>query len=182
MTRSLLAQLMDQCQNLPTTLRTEYDSWSNCGRKNRPSDTRFLKLLGECISEFPRVFVVLDAFDETDFDERPGLIESLQKLCGSKLNLFITTRSPLAAQLQAKFPQSVELEITAQDDDISKYLKDRLKGNFLRDKLKEYISERLLRGAQGKYVSPSHFALMDLGFDSSSFSWNTSFGKVVPRI
>jgi hypothetical protein len=169
MIRSLLVQLIDQRERLPVKLLAKYDAWNNSGRKNRPSDTDFLELLMECISAFPRIFVVLDAFDETDSDQRANLIESLQKLCESKLNLFITTRSPLAALLLSQFPRSIELEIIAKDDDIFKYLRERLREKSLHPKLKEHISERLLRGAQGKYVSSS-YSLMDLGFDSSSFS------------
>jgi hypothetical protein len=152
MTISLLAQLIDQRQNLPDSLRTEHDAWNDGGRKKMPSDTRFLELLVECISEFPRVFVVLDAFDETRSDERENLIASLQLLCRSELKLFITTRSPPVAQLRGSLRRSVEVEITAQDDDISKYLTDRLREKSLHVKLKEYISERLLKGAHGKYV------------------------------
>jgi hypothetical protein len=96
MTRSLLSQLIDQRKSLPLSLQTEYDVWNNGDRKKRPSDTRFIELLVEYISEFPRVFVILDAFDETDSEERESLITSLQLLYRSKLNLFITTRSPLA--------------------------------------------------------------------------------------
>jgi hypothetical protein len=152
---SLLSQLIDQRQSLPASLLSEYDTWNESERKNRPSDTRFLELLVKCIAEFPRVFVVLDAFDETVSSEREKLIASLQLLCGPNLNLFITTRSPLVALLQSSFPQSVELGITAKDDDISKYLTERLRGRSLHHKLKEDISQRLLRGAHGKYVSLS---------------------------
>lgn len=169
MTRCILAQLIDQCKNLPTNLRRVYQSWIDCGGKKRPSNTRFLELLLEAISEFPRVFVVLDAFDEIGSDQRDELLTVLQKLCESKLNLLITTRSPLAAKLRYSFPQSVEIEITAQDDDISKFLMHRLRGTSLDSVLQNSISRRLLEAAQGKYVSRS-YSLTDLGFDLLSFS------------
>jgi hypothetical protein len=150
---TLLAQLVNQRRGLPSSLRLEYDAWRNGGCKNRPSDIRFVELLVECISGFPKVFVVLDAFDELMKEEWEKLIQSLQTLCKSKLNLFLTTRSPLAAFLQRSFPKSAELEINARDDDIHKYLTERLSVISLHVKLKEHISVTLLKGAQGKYVA-----------------------------
>jgi hypothetical protein len=150
---SLLAQLVNQRPGLPPSLRQEYDAWRNGGHKNRPSDNRFVELLVECMSGFPKVFVVLDAFDELMREEREKLIVSLQALCKSKLNLFLTTRSPLAAFLQRSFPTLAQLEINARDDDIHRYLMERLSTISLHVKLKEFISVTLLKGAQGKYVA-----------------------------
>jgi hypothetical protein len=148
---SLLAQLVNQRPGLPLSLRLEYDAWRNGGCNTRPSDIRFVELLVECISGFPKVFVVLDAFDEMMKEEREKLIASFQILCKSKLNLFLTTRSPLAAFLQRSFPTSAEFEINARDHDIHEYLTERLSTISLHVKLKEHISVTLPKGAQGKY-------------------------------
>jgi hypothetical protein len=132
------------------SIQSEYDSWRKGGCKLRPSDTRFLELLSETVSEFPKVFVVLDAFDETKKEERGKIIEYLKVCNASNLRLFITTRSPLVGLLKENFPESKDLEITAQDNDIGNYLTEKLSAELLHDKLKEQISTTLKAGAHGK--------------------------------
>jgi hypothetical protein len=115
---------------------------------------RFLDLLLDTISEFPRVFVILDAFDETKKEERGKIIEYLTRVCTSKFSLFITTRSPLAdSMLKKSFPASKMLEITARDEDVDQYLTEKLhREESLHPMLKQHISDTLKAGAHGKYV------------------------------
>jgi len=132
-------------------IQSEYDSWRKGGCKLRPSDTRFLELLSEIVSEFGKVFVILDAFDETKKEERGKIVEYLKVVCNaSNLSLFITTRSPLVGLLKENFPESKDLEITAQDNDIGNYLSEKLSAELLHDKLREQISTTLKAGAHGK--------------------------------
>jgi hypothetical protein len=144
---SLLAQLLGQCQNLPASIQSEY----NPKRKDKPTNIRFIELLLDCISEFPKVFVVLDAFDETQKEERGKLIEYLKQISNSRLKLFITTRSPLLDLLQKDFQESTDMEIAARDDDIQTYLIEKLNAESLHVKIKENISTKLRAGAHGKY-------------------------------
>lgn len=147
---SLLEQLVNQHSSMPALLLSQYNIWAKTERKDRPSDETFVELLIQCISEFPRVFIILDAFDEMKEEERLELIERLQLFCNSKVNLFITTRSPHAGFLGQSFPKSAELKITAQDSDIHEYLSARLRTQPLDPKLKALISTTLQNNAQGK--------------------------------
>jgi hypothetical protein len=164
MITSVLAQLLTQCQNIPASIQSEYNS----RRKDRPTDTRFIELLLDVVAEFPKVFVVLDAFDETKKDERGKLMEYLKRICVPKLKLLITTRSPLLDLLQKDFPESTELEIRARDDDIHAYLTEKLHAESLHVKLKERISTRLRADAHGKCNALSIVLIVD------SDSWNFS--------
>jgi hypothetical protein len=153
MITSLLAQLVYQHWSVPERLYSRYDAWQTAGRKDRPSASDFTKLLTHCVSEFPKVFIVLDAFDETPKDVRKNLIEHLQLLRKSEINLFITTRSTLASTLKQSFLNSVELKITAQDDDVYKYLMIRLEAeDRVSAGLKKHIATVLKIGAGGKYI------------------------------
>lgn len=164
MITSVLAQLLTQCQNLPAGIQSEY----NTRRKDKPTDTRFIELLLDCVSEFPKVFVVLDAFDETKKEERGKLMEYLKLICVPKLNLLITTRSPLLNLLQKGFPESTDLEIRARDDDVHAYVTEKLQAESLHVKLKERISTRLRADAHGKCNALSIVLIID------SDSWNFS--------
>jgi len=89
------------------------------------------------ISDFSKIFIVLDALDEcttTDNAARNLLVE-LQKL-QPKLHLMVTGR-PFAVKSMSLFPTHATLEVRARDLDIEKFVHGRIQAD---ENLRTYAS------------------------------------------
>ena len=85
-----------------------------------------------------KLFVVVDALDECAKESTDEFLKELRDL-GPKLRLMITSR-PNIMNITDYFQDAVHLEIRARNDDIERYLKERLQSE---SKLKQYIEKGL---------------------------------------
>lgn len=86
--------------------------------RTKPDSAELCSCLNEIITQFSRVYIVVDALDECDeaSKTRRSLLSLLQNL-GARVQLLFTSRP-----LQEVLPSAVQLEITAQKDDLHNYL------------------------------------------------------------
>ncbi|CAJ0538785.1 Ff.00g067260.m01.CDS01 [Fusarium sp. VM40] len=124
---SLLKQLAAGLPDLPIELKRLYTNHQP-GR-TRPSPQEILSALGSVAARFSRVFVVIDALDETG-NEREDFLTELSRLQQQNhINLFTTSRhdSKITNENEELFRNLTKLEIVAAPDDLQAYVRANLK-------------------------------------------------------
>jgi len=118
---SLIQQLLLQHGAIPEEVRTQYDS--HMLEKTQPDLAELSKRLGSTTSLFSKVYIVIDALDECDDTNktRSLLLEQLQNL-NTSVQLFLTSRPLEELRLD-----SVRFNVTAQEDDMRRYLRAQLR-------------------------------------------------------
>lgn len=156
---ALLKQFVEQKPSIVSDLEFIYAQHSK--KDTRPTLQEISKALQSAISSFSRVFIVVDALDEcSEFNNsRSDLLDVLGVL-GDTVSLMITSRPNI--RIEDIFPDREELEITATEDDVHKYLEARISqtprltrlvraNTTLRAKIKDAISENV----KGMYARPN---------------------------
>jgi hypothetical protein len=94
-------------------------------RDTRPTLDEFLKMLGFEIGTYSKVFIVVDALDESteDHGTRARLLTALQTLPG-RVNLMFTSRNLLSIARQ--FQGTKRLDIQSHGEDLRKYVQGRI--------------------------------------------------------
>jgi hypothetical protein len=117
-------------------------------QQKRPSTDEISKALHSVISGFPKVFIIIDALDECQVNDRCRArliseIFNLQAKCGA--NLFATSR--FIPEITDQFKSDACLEIRASDDDLRRYLNGHIaqlpkcvsRSPHLQEKIKDVI-------------------------------------------
>ena len=120
--------------------------------KVRPTFAEYVNLLDAALSQYSKVYVVVDALDECseEAQTRRILLETLQKL-PADLCLFVTSRD--IPSIQQQLGTASRIDIKASDEDIEKYVEDRIshterlakytaKDATLKDTIKKSISSK----------------------------------------
>jgi Cdc6-like AAA superfamily ATPase len=154
---SLLKQLV---QNQPIISSDVKDFYKCHGSKgSRPSFAEIAKVLHVTVRLYSRVFIILDALDEYYVSNNDGhrmLLSEIFKLQDQVQANLLTTSRPVA-EIISQFDRCVSKEILAQDEDILRYINERIP-RLLRSKILEYpavqdaIRSSIVRAAHGMYV------------------------------
>jgi Cdc6-like AAA superfamily ATPase len=133
----------------------ECDSFeANSGGRNMYSQVKkAVAILRAELSRYKRVYILLDALDEFDLEQRADLMATLEDL-GSHVNLLVTSRF-MEADLLEKHGAHL-LEISAMKSDIQKYISGRLRAerrlgqNCAKDpELEAAIAEAIIQKSRG---------------------------------
>ncbi|KAM0189624.1 hypothetical protein ACHAPQ_010500 [Fusarium lateritium] len=124
---SLLKQLAASLPDLPTEVRNLYTKHQQ--RRTHPSLQETLSALKLVAARFSRVFIIIDALDETGSSREDFLIELGRLQQQHDMNLFITSRhdTKITNEKEALFKNLTTLEITAALDDLKTYVRGSLK-------------------------------------------------------
>lgn len=98
-------------------------------RGTHPSSEEIFNALNHAISEYSRVFIIIDALDECGVSDNASLriIAGLFKLQGgTAANLFVTSRHMSMVTEKFKNRGSTILEIRAKDEDIRSYVESNI--------------------------------------------------------
>ena len=152
---SLLKQLAQGRSLIPDDVRLLYDRLK-CQR-TRPSTDEISKALYSVISSFSRVFIIIDALDECQANDRyrHRLISEIFNLQAKRgVNLFATSR--FIPEVTNEFKSGAWLEIRASDDDLRIYLDGRMsrlpKCVSSSPDLQEKIKNSIVKTVKGMYV------------------------------
>jgi adenylate kinase len=122
---SLLRQLTQGQSSLPESVKSIHDSYDDkrTQKWTGPSIIELLKTFQSVATRYSRVFIVIDAVDECQPDQRSreevlSAIFKLQTDC--KANVFATSR--FIPDIIKKFGGSMSLEIRASREDIQRYI------------------------------------------------------------
>ena len=112
---------------------------------------------------FSRVFVICDALDETDQQQRAELLPLFHQMKASGIALFLTTR-PHPADIQDSFLDASTVELLPKEHDIRRYVEERLLANtrFQRIQqntsgLKNRVVSNIVDSADGMYEKTPSF-------------------------
>lgn len=124
---SLLKQLSASLPDLPIELKSLYTNHQQ-GR-TRPSSQEILSVLSSVAAKLSRIFVVIDALDETGNSREDFLIELSRLQEQNHINLFTTSRhdTKITNENEELFKNLTKLEIIAAPDDLKAYVRGNLK-------------------------------------------------------
>jgi len=164
MLRSLIYQLLQQLDSIPSSLGNLYDLHEH-GRQ-QPTAEALLKVLCDLMQKFEQTFVVFDALDECS--QRADLMHALATISQWQLrnsHIVVTSRRErdVESYLQdlGACENSICLRGEIVDNDIRHYVRQRLSDDTALRKwskdlaLREEIEKALIKGSQGMYVSPN---------------------------
>ncbi|KAK6503788.1 hypothetical protein TWF481_008794 [Arthrobotrys musiformis] len=149
--RQLIVQL--QCIDIPLSVLELYNQHKRS--KTHPSTNELSKELCSLVFRFPKVYIIVDALDECDDTNktRSLLLSQLQRLA-PHVQLFFTSRPLENIQLDA-----IQFKVTAQEDDMRKYLSAMIKDEPLLTKfcadyegLEDEILKRIVKKANGLFL------------------------------
>ncbi|KAF7939835.1 hypothetical protein EAE99_001640 [Botrytis elliptica] len=120
---SIIQQLIRQRYVIPDYILDLYHKHRSMGTKINAAEA--VHLLHILASEFPRLYIVVDALDECEETKktRTNLIRQLQNL-PSNAHLLLTSRR--LGDIEEKLSDHPHLEIRASDDDVRVYLEARI--------------------------------------------------------
>lgn len=155
---SIIQQLIRQRYVIPDYILDLYHKHRSMGTNIDTAEA--VHLLHILISEFPRLYIVVDALDECEETKktRTNLIRQLQNL-PSNAHLLLTSRH--LGDIEEKLSDCPHLEIRASDDDVRVYLEARIdmEENILKfckkdPTLRETIVGKIAEKAHGMSVNP----------------------------
>ncbi|KAJ7453109.1 hypothetical protein FB451DRAFT_1565664 [Mycena latifolia] len=154
---NLLAGLSRQFSTYPSRpVRELYEKHRE--QHTRPSLEEVNLILRSTISDFDRVFIIVDAIDEYPEEQRYTLLRYLSSLTALRttVNLMVTSRPHI--NLSYVVGKPVYLEIRAKEDDIRRYVAEILKSSRLSrhimncPSLQEEIEEKIVRRSDGMFL------------------------------
>jgi hypothetical protein len=147
----LLKQLIAGRQTLPESIQELYEDHGQGTSSLSPKDLR--ATLRSVTSLYRRIIIAVDALDEGEDYHLTTLfseIFSLQEKFG--VNVFATTRPAVTEKLSRLFKGATEIEISAKDEDVQRYVEARmheLPSCISKGRLKDDIKERILDCVDG---------------------------------
>lgn len=136
-------------------------------KDRRPTTDELLSILLIIFTSFNRVFLIFDALDESD--QRKEILPLIQRMSMKKVNVLITSR-PYPEDIQALFGHStLKVEILAKEEDIVKYIKEKIDEDPRAKRLVELgncrgrIVSELVDCAKGMYVYLENLQFMRSG-------------------
>lgn len=151
---SLLRQLL-RGRGVPQCVVDLYDTHNN--KTSRPKIWELTTCLKQVIEQFSYVYFIIDALDEYDEGDgvRDVLTSELLKLVPLP-NSHILVTSRWLSSIERAFERSIRLEIRATDQDVTKYVEQRIENSSrLRRpmnedcKLKNDVVETMVEKCQG---------------------------------
>lgn len=118
---SLLRQLAASGLPLPINIAASYEA--HRAGSTLPSFGECTELLCKIVSDYSKVFIVVDALDECSESSRNMLLKALRLLQPHACILLTSRQLP---SIERQLGEATRLEIKAKSDDIEHYLHDRI--------------------------------------------------------
>ena len=153
---SLLKQIAQGRAALPSAIESLYDN--HYYRRTEPSLAELGEALTSVIGLYERVYVVVDALDESPYDQRDAFLEAIAEVQrDSNVSVLATSRPEVLSHFTEFFEAYDMKEIRAVDGDILNYVNGRL-ANVRRPRLSKFpdllekIRTKLVEAAGGMYA------------------------------
>jgi ankyrin repeat domain-containing protein 50 len=160
MLRSIIAQLLDAIPG--TALPQEVlELYMRYGKRERTPDIDTLKTTVEhMMRRFERVFIVIDALDESDKDTRSDLLIWITQVQGNGRSILATSRDEhdIRRILTPNNVHRIPIQSSEVDSDVSLYVQNYLQREPALKRLpvevRGEIEDRLVSGSRGMYEPP----------------------------
>jgi Cdc6-like AAA superfamily ATPase len=152
---SLLKQLVQERSSVPETVKSLYERHKV--KRTRPLLDEILKVLHSVVTDYSVAFIVIDALDEcqvSDGSRGKFLSELFHLHAITGANLFATSR--FIPEVVNKFEGSIKLEIRANNEDVLRYVDERIP-QLLQFRISKYpdlqntIRKEILKAVGGMY-------------------------------
>lgn len=123
---SLVKQLAYQIPDLPGAIEDLHNKREPEGK--RPTIEELYSVLLSTTKSFPHVFLLFDALDEYNQENKRGeLLELFHRMCepGAGISVFLTSR-PHPEDIQDSLRDATRIEILAKEDDIRTYIREKI--------------------------------------------------------
>ncbi len=136
---NIMASLVKQLSlRKPSTLDHIQNLYEQCGSgKAKPGVTKLTETLRNLCTVYKRIYIVIDALNECDEESRKLLLAQFEKVDHSTVRIFLTSR-PHLIEMQRKYDEFPQIEITAKDSDIREFILNNIKE---KDNLLELIED-----------------------------------------
>jgi Cdc6-like AAA superfamily ATPase len=134
---SLLKQLIQGLPLIPQSIQTLYEHHQR--NRTRPSIDEVMQTLQSVVRDYSKAFIIVDALDECQVSEgrrKRFLTELFNLQTKTVANLFATSR--YIPEITREFGGSASLEIRASNDDVQRYLNDRI------SRLRPFVSKNVI--------------------------------------
>ncbi|KAL7915160.1 hypothetical protein GGI35DRAFT_172172 [Trichoderma velutinum] len=147
---SILKQLAETQRLLPESVKDLYRSHQS--RRTRPSVNELYKTLQSTISLYSRIFIIVDALDESQTSNNTRvdfLLHLFDIQIKNGINMFATSRH--IPEIRDKFKESTVIEVRAHTDDVRNYLDSQisLSDSKLLDICREDIKTKITEAVEG---------------------------------
>ena len=123
--RALLKQLVESNVNVPPAVQGLYSQHAE--RRTSPSQQDVTKALHSMISEYGKLFIVVDALDECASRDRSALLSAMHSLqTQGCVKLLVSSR--YLPEVREEVTPELDLEIRATDSDVEVFLRGNLDG------------------------------------------------------
>jgi Cdc6-like AAA superfamily ATPase len=123
---SLSKQLTQKQPAVPEEVKKLYERHTD--KRTRPSSDEIVRLLHSTVQLYSRVFIIIDALDEYHVSNNVGQNKLLSEVFGlqdqAQISLFVTSR--FISEITSRFEGCILKEIRAQDNDILRYINERI--------------------------------------------------------
>jgi hypothetical protein len=116
---SFLKQWSTRQKEIAPSIRAMYHKCRKHGA--RPELSELLDCIKDSASSFSSTFIVLDALDECDMNQRPKLFGAIKQLSSVSVQIFATSR-PHLRDVQDFFQAAPTIQIKADIRDLENYL------------------------------------------------------------
>ena len=99
---------------------------SRADDEQRPSLSSLLKVLRLLSGQLKQSYIILDAVDEHESVSKREMYQLFQGLKDTSSRVFITSRQEASHVSKILFSCSEEVEITATEEDVGRYIEDRI--------------------------------------------------------
>jgi hypothetical protein len=157
----LVASLLKQfIQRRPTISQSAWSLYcEHYPQATRPNLGELREKLRKQVEEYSKIFVIIDGLDELVEQHRHRLIKEVQSMANT-VKLMVTSRS-LPSIEQIFLGKQRILDICASEQDVKKYVKDRIDNmdgpHASIFKGVENICDKIVTKIQGMYVCPFSF-------------------------
>jgi len=154
---SLLRQLTQGRHSLPDSVKSLYDKHKD--QRTRPSLDEISMTLRSVTALYSKVFIVVDALDEIQLEERDKFLEiifNLQQGVQTPVNIIATSRPEVISHFAEHFEVHLSKEIRATDNDVLMYINGRL-STIRRPRISKFpdlqdaIRREITKAADGMY-------------------------------
>ena len=120
------------------------------GRRLRLPD--MVEILKKTIISLQRIFVCIDALDESAPKQRRELLESLQEIVrvSPNMRILFTGRPHIDGEIVEFFSKAVRIPISPTQDDIKSYLEMRLRGDTTPEAMDSELRADIMRAIPEK--------------------------------
>jgi hypothetical protein len=123
---SLVQQLAQTKPTISDEIKSFYHDYTNSKKKKKPTVREWTDLLQLEARLFSRVFIIIDALDECS--DINSFLTEIRKLQLS-IHLFVTSRYVLT--IEHEFEMAARVEIRASDEDVRRYVGERIMRDLL---------------------------------------------------